>query len=99
MKYGVYVEWSYLEPQYENCSIGIVSKEQEQYDGENMIGHAGMEGYHFDIYSSLEKAIVNSGFNPEHIEFDENINRKNIDKVLNKYVWTYETGYKKKEKI
>lgn len=98
MKYVVFEEWSYVEPFYERCIIRKATKDDEEWDGWNFVSGAGRDGAKFDIYNSLEEAIVKSGYNPEHITFDQSLNKNKITKILNKYNWNQEIGLVKKEK-
>lgn len=100
-KYVVYGEWHYAGDEsegFENCIIHPATKESEEYNGMNVIGRGGDEGFTFDIYETLEDAIKNSGFNPESIKF-ENLSIQDLemkDLILNKYNWNNETGLIKK---
>lgn len=96
-KYAVYVEWNYAptkEDSFERCCIYHPNDEALQYDGDNMIGHHGNEGFNFDVYDTLEDAMINSGFNPIHIDFQD-IDAKEITDVLSHYMWLEDVGYVK----
>lgn len=101
-RYCVHIEWNYTgeeEYRFERCFIFPSSTGYESMDGANMVGCKGMEGYSFDIYNSLEEAIVNAHFNPKHILFEgmEEAENKEIERVLNIYTWNQFRGLIKKE--
>ena len=92
MKFLVYQEWAYdVQEPYEKCFISRAGEDDEQYNGCNIISGANRNGMSFDIYDSLEEAIVKSGFNPKHIDF-EDIDQNLIDGILSKYIWNQKTG-------
>lgn len=98
-RYCVSIAWDYTcEESFEECSIFKAEPEYEDYDGSNMVSGGGRDGYSFDIYNSLEEAIINAHFNPEYIKFVdlsiEELNEKN--KILSKYVWDKVKGLVKK---
>lgn len=102
-KYGyiVYVEWDDFpfdgKPPFENCIISPATKKEYDEGGFDLIGHAGSEGVRYDILPSLEKAILHSHFNPNHIKF-ENLTKKEIsekNQILSKYSWNHKLGYTK----
>ena len=100
-KFAVCIEWNYRgspEERLEKCTIYPATQEDEERDGDNCITGKGVDGYRFDIYSSLEDAILNAGFNPFHIQYEglteEETNDK--DKMLSSYTWSYEHGLQKK---
>jgi hypothetical protein len=94
--YGVFVEWYYGAPEesYEHCIISVVDESVLQQDGSNMIGHAGNEGYHFDVYDRLDEAIINANFNPTNIKFEKFSDEllKEAQTIISKYDWDYEKG-------
>ena len=98
MKYVVFEEWSYVEPFYERCIIRKATKDDKEWDGWNFVSGAGRDGARINIYNGLEKAIIRSGYNPYHIQFDPDINKTQISKILSKYVWNQQIGLVKKEK-
>lgn len=95
MKYCVYTFWDY--PDMDKCEIYHSTQDLEEYDGFNIA--SSHDGVTFNIYNSLEEAIINSDYNPECIKFtdlsEEEIKEK--DNILSKYVWTYENEYQVKE--
>lgn len=96
-KYAVYIEWGYRpdtsEP-FERCCIYHPDDDALSYDGYNMVGEHGNAGFDFNIYDTLEDAMVNSGFNPNHIDFQD-IDKKDITDVLSHYMWLANEGYVK----
>ena len=99
MRYIVVEEWSYVEPFYERCIIRKAEKEDLDWDGFNFISGSNRDGVSINIYNGLEKAIIRSGYNPYHIQFDPDISKTQISKILNKYIWDQKIGLVKKEKI
>ena len=86
-KFAVCIEWNYRgspEERFEKCTIYPATQEDEERDGDNCITGKGVDGYRFDIYSSLEDAILT----------EEETNDK--DKMLSSYTWSYEHGLQKK---
>lgn len=81
---------------YEKCYIFPSSPDYEEMDGANMLGRN--DGFEFNIYNSLEEAIVNAHFNPKHILFEgmEEAENKEIERVLNIYTWNQVSGLIKK---
>lgn len=90
-KYYVYSTWNYhnLQEPKEYCRIGYPEEDSLEYDGYNLYG--SKDGFTFDIYDTLEEAIIKSEFNPTHIvyELDEE-DKLRIFKILEKL------GYKNK---
>ena len=94
-KYFTYTEYGCHpeEGRYCNCTIRYATKDDEEYDGYNMVGRGGDEGFDMFISNNLEDAIINAHFNPQMIEFDlsdEDIKLK--DQILTQYVWDKEKG-------
>lgn len=88
MKYLVSQNWAYdVEEPYEKCSITIATEEDEKWDGYNIISGANRNGMSFDIYDTLEQAIVQAHFNPDGIEFADDIDKNEINSILDKYIW------------
>ncbi len=62
-RYGRYIDWGFDEDgHYERCSIYPATKEDEEQDGFNFVGHGGNEGADFSIFNSLEEAFYNSQY-------------------------------------
>ena len=102
-KYAVYTDWNYdgdPEECYEHCIIAPATKEDEEGNGENCISGSGRNGITFDVYNSLEEAILGANFKPEFMEFHnftiEEIVKKN--EILSHYIWNKEVGFQKKPK-
>lgn len=94
-KYFTYTEYGchQEEDYYCNCIIRYATKDDEEYDGYNIVGRGGDEGFDMFISDNLEGAIINAHFNPEFIQFkltQEDMKLK--DKILSKYVWDKEKG-------
>ena len=88
-EYGCHPEEGY----YCNCIVRYATSEDEEYDGFNMVGRGGNEGFDMFISNSLEDAIVNAHFNPDAIQFElTNGDMKLKDSILSKYMWDREKG-------
>lgn len=62
-RYGRYIGWGFNDDgHFEECSIYPATKEDEEQDGFNFVGHGGDEGADFGIYNSLEEAFYNSQY-------------------------------------
>lgn len=102
MKYSTYLSWGVEgadNADYDICVIRpVVSPEQEEADGFNYVSRCGSEGASYDVYDSLEKAIIQSHYNPAKIQFKnftaEQLGEK--DRILSNYFWDNENGYRKK---
>ncbi len=97
MRYCVYIDWYYEDSR---CIISHSTPEKENLDGDNLVGHGGNSGYSFDIYDTLEEAIIQSQYNPQMIDFSDLSNDELLEKedILSKYIWNSETGYQKTNK-
>lgn len=98
-RYCVYIFWDYtLEEPLDVCEIFPSSVEYEQYDGNNFISGTGRDGFEFNIYNTLEEAVVQSHFNPEHIQYSDltELELLEIDNVLQRYKWDNTKGLVKK---
>lgn len=100
-RYCVQIEWDYslpIENIYEECYIFPSESSYEEIDGSNMISGPGRSGYEFNIYNSLEEAIVNAHFNPDYISFQNmtEIELSEKDNILSKYRWDQNRGLIKK---
>ena len=102
-KVAVFIEWNYCgtkEETYERCIIAPATDKDLENDGFNFVGKSGNEGAELFVCDSLEKAILNAGFNPFKIQYcrltDEEIKKK--DALLSQYTWRPETGLQKKSK-
>ena len=100
-RYCVYIEWNYRgneEDRFERCFIYPSNPDYEEMNGANMVGGSGYDGYEFNIYDSLEEAIVNAKFNPKYISYssmkDKELREKDI--ILDKYEWNQTKGLVKK---
>ena len=94
-KYITYAEYGYHpeEGHYCNCTIRYATPDDEEYDGYNMVGRGGDEGFDMFISNTLEDAIINSHFNPDAIQFKlTQDDMKLKDEILSKYVWDREKG-------
>lgn len=88
-EYGCHSEEGY----YCNCIVRYATPDDEEYDGFNMVGRGGDEGFDMFISNSLEDAIVNAHFNPDAIQFElTNDDMKLKDSILSKYRWDREKG-------
>lgn len=62
-RYGRYTDWGFNDDgHYDRCSIYPATKEDEEQDGFNFVGHGGSEGADFSIFNSLEEAFYNSQY-------------------------------------
>lgn len=102
-KFTVFIEWNYCgvqEETYERCIITPATDKDLENDGFNFVGKSGNEGAELFVCNSLEKAILNAGFNPFKIQYcrltDKEIKEK--DALLSQYTWMPETGLQKKSK-
>ena len=70
-KYFTYTEYGCHpeEGHYCNCTIRYATKDDEEYNGYNMVGRGGDEGFDMFISDNLEDAIINAHFNPNAIKF------------------------------
>lgn len=95
-KYFVYNEWGFHTEDngyYSKCILRYATKDDEEYDGYNMIGRGGDEGVEIFITHNLEDAIMQSGYNPDFIQFElSNDDMKLKDEILSKYKWDKEKG-------
>ena len=94
-KYFTYTEYGYHseEGYYCNCIVRYATPDDEEYDGYNMVGRGGNEGFDMFISNSLEDSIVNAHFNPDAIQFElTNDDMKLKDSILSKYRWDREKG-------
>ena len=101
-KYFTYTEYG-CHPEdngyYCNCIVRYATPDDEEYDGYNMVGRGGDEGFDMFISDSLEDAIINSHFNPDAIQFELNDDDMKLkDQILSKYRWDREKGLVKKQK-
>lgn len=88
-EYGCHPEEGY----YCNCIVRYATPDDEEYDGYNVVGRGGNEGFDMFISNTLEDAIVNAHFNPDAIQFElTNDDMKLKDKILSKYRWDKEKG-------
>lgn len=88
-EYGCHPEEGY----YCNCIIRCATPDDEEYDGYNVVGRGGDEGFDMFISNSLEDAIINAYFNPEFIQFDLNDEDMKLkDQILTQYMWDKEKG-------
>lgn len=96
-KYAVYVEWNYAPAEkdsFERCCIYHPEEDVLEFDGDNMVCGSGNSGFNFDVYDTLEDAIIKSGFNATYIDFQD-IDAKEITDVLSHYMWLEDVGYVK----
>ena len=102
-KYFTYIEYGYHSEDngyYCNCIIRYATPGDEEYDGYNMVGRGGNEGFNMFISNNLEDAIVNAHFNPDAIQFELTENNMLLkDEILSKYVWDKEKGLIRKEEV
>lgn len=102
MKYSTYVAWGVAavdKAAYDVCVIRpVTSVEQEEGDGFNYVSRCGSEGASYDVYDSLERAIVQSQYNPTKIQFKgftaDQLQEK--EEILNNYFWDNENGHQKR---
>ena len=88
-EYGCHPEEGY----YCNCVVRYAMPGDEEYDGYNMVGRGGDEGFDMFISNNLEDAIINAHFNPEFIQFElTQDDMKLKDEILSKYAWDREKG-------
>lgn len=76
--------------------IGIADKEDEKRDGENWSGRD--DGYRFNLYESIEEAIIHAGYIADKITFvglsEEDMNTANaiVCKLMNDEAYLKQFG-------
>lgn len=98
--YTTFCEWNYVgEDSFEHCYLRPSTPEDIDYDGYNMIGGAGREGFDLTVHNSLEDALLKCNYNPAAINYcdlsDEDFNK--VLDILSDYSWTYEGGLVRNE--
>ncbi len=96
-KFSVCIEWNYRgipEQQFDHCIIAPATPEAEEHDGENFVRGRGAEGLDFSVHNSLAEAILNAGYNPFKMTFEDLTEEetKEKDELLSKCTWTPEAG-------
>ena len=73
-KFAVCIEWNYRgtpEQQFEHCIVAPATPEDEEHDGDNCVGGRGADGFEFSVHNSLAEAILNTGYNPFKMTFED----------------------------
>ena len=96
-KFAVCIEWNYRgtpEQQFEHCIVAPATPEDEEHDGDNCVGGRGADGFEFSVHNSLAEAILNTGYNPFKMTFEDLTEEetKEKDELLSKCTWTPESG-------
>lgn len=96
-RFTVFSEWDYRED-YDRCIISPATS--EDYDGENFVGSGGACGMSIDNYTGLKEAILNAGFNPFYIQFEDLTEEETRfkDEFLKNIEWDSNKGIIVKEK-
>lgn len=96
-KFAVCIEWNYRgtpEQQFDHCIVAPATPQDEEHDGDNCVGGRGADGFEFSVHNSLAEAILNAGYNPFKMTFEDLTEEetKEKDELLSKCTWTPEAG-------